>query len=740
MTLREGDVVAGWTVEGRVGEGGTSTVWRVRKDGAVAVLKTLRPELRDEPDWHARLLREAEALRAASHPSAVALLDAGTTDENLPFVIMPEIEGESLRALIAREGPLAPARAWSLLRPVALALAAAHDAGIVHRDVKPENVLLPERGPTLVDFGIARAHGEGASMPKVTATGAPVGTPAYMAPEQWWNQGVGPAADQYALGVTLFEAMTGQLPFRDGSFAELVQAHVSKKPATLAERGVSASGSIEWFVARLLEKEPRARFADVREAIVAGDAAFGAREARRGARALLMPLFFLAYGLAQLALFGYPRASSLAEWLRGAGGGVWVTITVYLAAGALLLARRAGYGWALAGAALGTFTTWTGFGAVFHTLARRGPEEAFELFHEGAWEASANRYVGLALASALCFAIVAKSRDQAGPPDGRHRAISFFALALATGCVTLGAPSAAIPFAALAFAPALGAGVPAAFGVLFAAASAVTRAQALCDAVWSLEPTRAARAAALAMAVHERSQALAAAAVAGVAAVALASPSLRALRPRLRSRSGRLALALLGAWLVADLGVVAFAQRQKDALYTQLGPQFALFSRLDPPTASGATTPPPLRPTLKVARDRVALDRDPIGLRSVLETEEGLTVLRGDLSHRVATEEPAAEGEVELLLMADASLPPALVTSALRAAYEVGVRRVGVLLLRGPALRGAPALPEEASYALPRDFEMVRVRLAPDGPRLEGASFGAAASRLATDQTVGVTP
>ncbi len=721
--MRAGDVVAGWTLEDRLGEGGTSTVWRVRSGERRGVLKVLRAELRGEADWRARLLREADALRAVKHENVVALLDAGTTDDDEPFVVMPEVEGETLRARIDREGKLAPKEAWRVLRPIAEALAAAHDAGIVHRDMKPDNVVLSSP-PKLVDFGLARGEG----VPKVTATGAPVGTPAYMAPEQWWNHGVGPPADQYALGVTLFEAISGRAPFDDASFAELVSSHVSKPAPRLEVRGADA---IADFVATLLAKDPKERFSSMRDAIAAGDVAFGAPTSR--VRFSPASLFFAAYGVLSLVLFGYPRASTLGEWFRGSGWGIFVTLGAF-ALGAAWITLRAGARGrsALIVAAAGTFATASGFQAVFRTLRVTAPEEGFALFHQGAWEAQANRYVGFTLAAALFFAAeVRRTR----PPSARARVASMATLVVAGAAVTLGAPSSAIAIAALAFAFVMPRTPATLAAVACASLAAITRAHALGDAAWSLEPTRAARAVALAAASHELSFAWLAGLLATIAAALFVGRGIREI-----ARAPRAWLALGAVWAIGDAALATRATLAKRAIYTQLEPEFSLLSQLDPPPARAKPTPvPPLRPTLKVARDRVAIDDKPALVLSALEGDAGLAVLRTDIAHRLAAE-PARNGEVDLLLMADASISPAVVTMSLRAAHDAGARQVGILLLRGEPLARAVSIEEdEASYVLPRDFDVLDVRIALGGAPLEGRTFGDALRTVAAGDAIDVS-
>jgi hypothetical protein len=719
--MRTGDVVAGWTLEDRLGEGGTATVWRVRSGERRGVLKVLRAELRGEADWRARLLREADALRAVKHENVVTLLDAGTTDDDEPFVVMPEVDGETLRARLDREGKLAPEEAWRVLRPIAEALAAAHDAGIVHRDVKPDNVVLSSP-PKLVDFGLARGEG----VPKVTATGAPVGTPAYMAPEQWWNHGVGPPTDQYALGVTLFEAIAGRAPFDDASFAELVSSHVSKAAPRL-----EGADAIADFVATLLAKDPKERFPSMRDAIAAGDAAFGAPASR--VRFSPASLFFAAYGVLSLVLFGYPRASTLGEWFRGSGWGIFVTLAAF-ALGAAWITLRAGARGrsALIVAAAGTFATASGFQAVFRTLRATAPEEGFPLFHEGAWEAQANRYVGFTLAAALLFAAEVR---RARPPSARARVASMATLVVAGAAVTLGAPSSAIEIAALAFAFVMPRTPATLAAVASASLAAITRAHALGDAAWSLEPTRAARAVALAAASRELSFAWLAGLLATICAALFVGRGIREI-----ARTPRAWLALGAVWAIADAALATRVTLAKRAIYTQLEPELSLLSQLDPPLARAKPTPvPPLRPTLKIARDRVAIDDKPALVLSALEGDAGLAVLRTDIAHRLASE-PARGAEVDLLLMADASISPAVVKTSLRAAHDAGVRRVGVLLLRGePLARSVSIEEDEASYVLPRDFDVLDVRIALGGAPLEGRTFEDALRAVAAGDVVDVS-
>jgi DNA-binding beta-propeller fold protein YncE/predicted Ser/Thr protein kinase len=205
-----GSTLAGYRIESLIARGGMGVVYRatqVALDRPVA-LKVIARELAGDEKFRQRFLSESRLAARLEHPSVVPVYDAREEDGEL-IVAMRLVEGGDLRKLIDREGPLEPARAIGLLGQVAEALDAAHAAGIVHRDVKPHNVLVEGERAYLSDFGLAKAYAETGS-----GTGASiVGTVEYMAPEQWQGQRVGPAADVYALGCVLYEALTGIVPY-----------------------------------------------------------------------------------------------------------------------------------------------------------------------------------------------------------------------------------------------------------------------------------------------------------------------------------------------------------------------------------------------------------------------------------------------------------------------------------------------------------------------------------------------
>jgi eukaryotic-like serine/threonine-protein kinase len=193
-----------------MGRGGMATVYLARDamlDRQVAV-KVLAEHLADDPAFVRRFRREASIAAGLAHPHIVELLDVGD-DRGRFFIVMEHVDGETLHDLLEREGPQPAARVAELGRQAASALAYAHEAGLVHRDVKPANLLLRRDGVLKVaDFGIARLS----DATQITEVGTVLGTPRYVAPEQARGEAVGPAADVYSLGVVLYELLTGSLP------------------------------------------------------------------------------------------------------------------------------------------------------------------------------------------------------------------------------------------------------------------------------------------------------------------------------------------------------------------------------------------------------------------------------------------------------------------------------------------------------------------------------------------------
>ena len=219
----------------RVGAGGMGAVWQASDlvlDRPVAV-KVLDPALRDDQPLKARLRREARAAARLAHPNVASVYDYGEdAGSGAVFIVMELLSGETLAARLRREGALPPAVVATVGAQVAAALAAAHLAGVVHRDVKPGNVFLTRGGGVKVlDFGIAATGWD----PTKSSPDLLVGTPAYMSPERASGQEAGPAVDVYALGVVLYEALAGRPPFQADNPLALISAHTTQMPPPLTE-------------------------------------------------------------------------------------------------------------------------------------------------------------------------------------------------------------------------------------------------------------------------------------------------------------------------------------------------------------------------------------------------------------------------------------------------------------------------------------------------------------------------
>jgi len=272
-----GDV---YTIERELGGGGMSRVFlaRERALGRAVVVKVLLPVLaaglRAE-----RFAREVRLAAALQHPNVVPLFTAGEA-AGLPYYVMPYVSGESLRARLTRDGRIPLADAVSILRDVARALAFAHEQGVVHRDVKPDNVLLAGDAAVVTDFGIAKAlaaagtgsgerpeRGIARDLQTLSAIGSTIGTPAYMAPEQAvGDPRVDHRADLYAWGLVAYELLAGAHPFADRTTPqELVTAHLSDAPAPLSHRVPELSPTLDALVMRCLEKDGARRPQSARE-------------------------------------------------------------------------------------------------------------------------------------------------------------------------------------------------------------------------------------------------------------------------------------------------------------------------------------------------------------------------------------------------------------------------------------------------------------------------------------------
>ncbi|MFF4102118.1 serine/threonine-protein kinase [Streptomyces sp. NPDC001903] len=226
MTLRDGDprTVGGYRLEGRLGAGGMGVVYRARSlSGRQVAVKVIRPELADAPAFRERFRREVTAARQVSGAFTAPVVDADA-DAEAPWLATLFVAGPSLAERVHEQGPLPAVEVWMLAAGLLEALRDIHRVGLVHRDLKPGNVLLAQDGPRVIDFGIARAV-DGPDATALTRTGVAIGTPPFMAPEQFLGGEVGPAADVFALGSVLVHAATGHGPF-DGDNTHAVSFRV----------------------------------------------------------------------------------------------------------------------------------------------------------------------------------------------------------------------------------------------------------------------------------------------------------------------------------------------------------------------------------------------------------------------------------------------------------------------------------------------------------------------------------
>jgi eukaryotic-like serine/threonine-protein kinase len=250
----------GYMLERELAPGGMSRLFLATERALerTVVVKLLPPDFASEVGAE-RFRREMLVTARLQHPHILPVLNAGARD-GLLYYVMPYVPGESLRARVERERRLPVAEAVRILRELADALACAHAAGIVHRDVKPENVLFQHDHAVLADFGVARAALEASSGARLTSTGLGLGTLGYMAPEQLGGEpNVDARADLYALGVVAYEMLTGAPPFAGATPVRLMTLHLTERPRPVGEVQRDVPPALSGLVARLLEKEPADR-------------------------------------------------------------------------------------------------------------------------------------------------------------------------------------------------------------------------------------------------------------------------------------------------------------------------------------------------------------------------------------------------------------------------------------------------------------------------------------------------
>ena len=311
--LRSGEIVGGYRIESLLGRGGMAAVY-LAEDARLkrkVALKVLSPELAEDDTFRRRFVDESERLASVDHPNIIPVYEAGHDGDHL-FIAMRYVDSTDLKQLLDREGPLAPERAVALVTQVAGALDAAHAKGMVHRDVKPANVLVAVGSGAdhayLSDFGLTKRTEETSGL---TKTGYFMGTIDYVAPEQISGKGVDGRTDQYALACVLFQSLTGHPPYPRDDDAAVLFSHLSEPvPAVTASRpGLPAA--IDGVIAKGMAKEKDDRYPDCLSfALAARDAVTGASSSD-GARTV--PTTIAAFPVAPTAMAAAPTAGGVTD-------------------------------------------------------------------------------------------------------------------------------------------------------------------------------------------------------------------------------------------------------------------------------------------------------------------------------------------------------------------------------------------------------------------------------------------
>jgi len=250
-----------------LGEGGTARVFKALdvQTGKPVAIKAIEGAAARTATWAERLLREVDVLKTIRHPNVIEVLDGGRRDDGSPFLVMEYLEGETLGQLMRRVPKLGVETALRISAEIASGLAASHARGVIHRDIKPDNVFLIEEGSEVrrakvFDFGFARLQGaEG-----LTAQGFIVGTPEYMAPEQTLHDPTGHRTDVYGLGVVMYRMVTGRLPF-EGDAPTLLAQHLYAAPRPPSDVDPSVSADVDAIVMTMLRKLPRNRYPSMQD-------------------------------------------------------------------------------------------------------------------------------------------------------------------------------------------------------------------------------------------------------------------------------------------------------------------------------------------------------------------------------------------------------------------------------------------------------------------------------------------
>ena len=302
--LGVGAVVGSYLLVEKLASGGFGVIWRARSiaSGHEVAIKILHEHLMVSSEAVARLEREAEAIAAIDHPNVVEVFEYNQLEDGRPYIVMELLEGRDLHGHLRARGPMSPARALEVITAVGEAVAAAHQLGIVHRDIKASNVVLPADGGSrivLIDFGLAKLlESQG---PELTASRSTIGTPSCISPEQIRAESVDHRADIYALGALAYHILTGEPPFADGTALTIHYMHLYSRRPRPSSR-VDVPRLLDDVVIKAMAKDPADRYASVAELVEAFAAAIrGERvEPRREGETGLIGLYVDVAGAADL--------------------------------------------------------------------------------------------------------------------------------------------------------------------------------------------------------------------------------------------------------------------------------------------------------------------------------------------------------------------------------------------------------------------------------------------------------
>src|SRR5499427_4362882 len=263
-----------YQLEKRLGQGGMGVVYKARHIflKTAHAIKIILPDLvGNDPNLVTRFRQEALAAAAIRHQNIIAVTDFGVVRGTMPFLVMEFVQGKSLQDIMAEEGAMSPLRAFELMQPVCAGVAAAHRQKIIHRDLKPLNVMIQEDVPTnegvkILDFGLAKIKsGELLGSFIAAQTTGLMGSPFYMAPEQWSDEPPDARADVYSLGVMLYQMLCGEVPFKGSSIPSIMKKHLTSDVPSFESKGADVPPQIEAVIRHALEKEPSQRTASAED-------------------------------------------------------------------------------------------------------------------------------------------------------------------------------------------------------------------------------------------------------------------------------------------------------------------------------------------------------------------------------------------------------------------------------------------------------------------------------------------